>query len=61
MTTRLDRRGRAVPRAWEPIQLRYVGSVAELMRMTTVGSFRDTTMGCGSTRRRTTAGTPCGD
>lgn len=39
------------------MRLEYVGSVGELMRATTTGSFRDSaTNGCGTTRRRTDDG-----
>ena len=44
---------------WEPIRLSYLGSVGELMRMTSSGSKRDSAQGCGQTRRRT--GPPPGD
>ena len=36
---------------WEPVQLRYLGRVGELMRMTSSGSRRDAAQGCGQTRR----------
>ena len=54
-------RGRTVVREWEPMRLRPVGQVGELMRMTTSGSKRDSTMGCGTTRKRTgpPPGTAC--
>jgi hypothetical protein len=44
---------------WEPIRLSYLGTIGELMRATNAGSKRDSSMGCGTTRRRTGTGTPC--
>jgi hypothetical protein len=43
----------AVRGAWESIQLTPLGTVGELMRMTSSGSKRDSDQGCGNTRRRT--------
>jgi len=46
---------------WEPVRLSYLGRVGELMRMTTSGSKRDSSQGCGQSRKRTgpPPGTAC--
>ncbi len=61
MNVQPDRRGIGVANAWEPMRLSYVGSIGELMQTSTVGSTRDGTLGCGTTRKRTAppAGTAC--
>ena len=54
-----DERREDKRREWTRMELRLVGEVAEVIGMTTAGSKRDSTQGCGQNRRRTGTGTPC--
>jgi len=54
----ISKNGKKIP--WTPLRLEKVGSISELVALTTTGSKRDSAMGCGTTRRRTVAGgIPC--